>query len=73
MNKRREKVIFSEKNVEGCENRRIAEELLEKIEEQRYMLYIIARNKNLIDLEVVQMSQKLDELLNEYHHYMTEE
>lgn len=73
MNKKEGEIIFIEKHDKGSDNRRLAEELLEEIEEQRYMLYIIARNKKLIDAEVVQMSQKLDELLNEYHHYMTEE
>lgn len=52
---------------EESENLMRADTLLNRIEEQRYLLYITARNRRLADPEVVQMSQTLDRLLNQYH------
>jgi len=43
------------------------EELLGEIEELRYQLYHAAKDKFLIDPEVVDMSQQLDRLLNKYY------
>jgi hypothetical protein len=43
------------------------EQLLERIEELRYQLYLLSKGKDLIDPEVVQASQNLDCLLNEYY------
>lgn len=41
--------------------------LIEQIEELRYRLYGLSKGKELVDPEVVQMSQELDRLLNEYY------
>lgn len=43
------------------------EQLLSQIEVLRYQLYILSKGKELADPEVVQVSQELDRLLNEYH------
>lgn len=43
------------------------EGLLTQIEKIRQELYNLARNKILNDPDVIEMSQKLDHLLNEYH------
>ncbi|WP_325392408.1 aspartyl-phosphate phosphatase Spo0E family protein [Desulfitobacterium sp.] len=45
--------------------------LLKKIENQRNLLYAKAKDRRLVDPEVVQMSQKLDRLLNQYHSLVT--
>lgn len=57
---------------ERSENLMRADTLLNQIEEQRYLLYITARNRSLADTEVVQMSQRLDRLLNQYRSLTTE-
>lgn len=41
--------------------------LLKRIEGLREKLYDIGLNRNLIDPEVIQVSQQLDQLLNQYH------
>lgn len=42
-------------------------DLLDQIEKLRYGLYALSDGKELVDPEVVQVSQELDRLLNEYH------
>lgn len=56
---------------EGSENLMRADILLTQIDEQRNQLYILVHNRSLVDPDVVQMSQKLDQLLNLYHTLMT--
>lgn len=58
---------------EGSENLMRVDRLLNQIEEQRYLLYRVARNRNLADPEVVKMSQELDRLLNQYCSLTTQE
>lgn len=41
--------------------------LLKRIEDLRTKLYLISKGKDLVDPEVVQMSQELDDLLNLYN------
>lgn len=43
--------------------------LLDAIEDLRFFLNNFAENKNLTDPEVVDVSQRLDHLLNEYNRY----
>ena len=43
------------------------ERLIDQIEELRYRLYLLSKGKELIHPEVVQISQDLDQLLNEYY------
>lgn len=50
-----------------------AEQLLSRIEELRYLLYSMAKDRRLADPEVVHMSQKLDQLLNQYYFLVTGE
>lgn len=42
-------------------------DLLDQIEKLRYGLYALSDGKELVDPEVVQVSQELDRLLNEYY------
>lgn len=42
-------------------------QLLKRIEDLRSKLYLISQGKDLVDPEVVQMSQELDTLLNIYN------
>ncbi|EJO5347235.1 aspartyl-phosphate phosphatase Spo0E family protein [Clostridium botulinum] len=45
--------------------------LLEKIEEARNLMnQLISEKSQLIDEELVRLSQKLDTLLNEYHKFL---
>lgn len=41
--------------------------LFSQIEELRYQLYYLSKGKELADPEVVQVSQDLDRLLNEFY------
>lgn len=41
--------------------------LLTEIEELRLRLYSVAGNKDLVDPEVLNLSRRLDRLLNEYY------
>lgn len=43
------------------------QQLLDRIEVLRYQLYILSKGKDLVDPEVVQVSQELDRILNEYY------
>lgn len=43
------------------------EKLMYRIEQERRRLYEFASDKSLFDPEVVQLSQHLDRLLNEYN------
>lgn len=43
------------------------QQLLVRIEELRYQLYLLSRGRDLVDPEVVQVSQELDRVLNEYY------
>lgn len=43
------------------------ERLIDQIEELRYRLYLLSKGKELVHPEVVQISQDLDKLLNEYY------
>jgi chaperonin cofactor prefoldin len=43
------------------------EQLLKQIEELRNKLYNLAEEKYLVDHEVVDVSQELDQLLNEFY------
>ena len=40
---------------------------LQKIESLRQLMHAVAREKDLTDPEVVNISQRLDRLLNQYH------
>lgn len=43
--------------------------LLREIEEYRLKMYELANKKNLTDPEVINISQRLDQLLNKYNTY----
>ncbi|MTI80006.1 MAG: aspartyl-phosphate phosphatase Spo0E family protein [Firmicutes bacterium] len=43
------------------------EQLLKKIEEYRYIMHEVATKKDFSDPEVVLISNKLDELINQYN------
>lgn len=52
-------------------NLRELEEIKEKIYKTRQVLYKIIDNKeNLLDIEVIIASKKLDDVLNEYNHLL---
>ncbi|MBU8908807.1 aspartyl-phosphate phosphatase Spo0E family protein [Desertibacillus haloalkaliphilus] len=47
------------------------EQLLQEIEETRQALHTISKHNNLLSKEMIEMSQKLDKLLNEYENYVS--
>ena len=47
--------------------KRVERELLDLIEELRLNLYELGATRNLNDLEVISISQRLDSVLNQYH------
>ena len=46
---------------------------LEMIEKIRQEMYRVASGRDLVDPEVVEVSQRLDSILNQYYHFINNE